>query len=454
MITGFLSKFYGVSREEFKKFAFLGAIFAFTIGIYWMLRPLKDSIFCQTACGLNIPLAKWVSLFIVVPLAMGYSIIVDRYPRHKIFYVLCTIYASLALMFAYFFAHPIYGLSTENIETIIIKGKPYYSHVNSFGRILGWAFYTFVESYGSLMVVLFWGFAADTTKPESAKRGFGIVAMGAQFGGIFGPLAVMMFAQSLGEAVLTSWAAFAIALMGLMIYGFVKTTPKDQLEGYKAKDDGKVKAKTGFMEGLKLLLSQPYLLSIFGIISIFEIINTIFDYKLKMLSQGAHTGRMLSSFLGEIGVWVNLVGFICLVLGINNIGRKLGVRKSLLILPSLVAVAVFVIYFNSSLWVVFAVNVAVKALNYAFNQPIKEQLYIPTTKDTKYKAKAWTEMFGSRSSKAAGSGINLLLRFITEETFLLVSSVAALGLIGLWVVAAMYVGRKHKEAIDNDTVVC
>lgn len=456
MITTFFSKFYGVNREEVKKFVFLGAIFAFTIGIYWMLRPLKDSLFCTISCATNIPIAKWLSLFVVVPLAMGYSFVVDRYPRHRIFYALCTVYGLLALVFAYFFAHPVYGLDSANIQRIVENGKTLSSHVQLFTRMLGWAWYVYIESFGSLMVVLFWGFAADTTKPESAKRGFGIVAMGAQFGGICGPLAATMYVQKVGEAVLTFWAGIATFLMAVMIFIFMKTTPKDQLDGYKAKDDGKVKAKTGFMEGFKLLVSQPYLLGIFGIISIFEVVNTIFDFKLKMLAQSVYSGRDLSEFLLNFGVWVNLVGFVCLVLGINNIGRKLGVRKSLLILPALVAVAVFVIYFNSSLWVVWGVNVAVKALNYAFNQPVKEQLYIPTSKDTKYKAKAWTEMFGSRGSKAAGSGINFLagLPAVTPELFLLVSSIASLGLIGLWIVAAMYVGRKHKEALDTDSLVC
>lgn len=454
MIASFLSRFYGVNRDELRKFLFLGAIFAFTIGIYWMLRPLKDSIFMTISSATNIPIAKWVSLFVVIPLAMGYSIIVDRYPRHRIFYVLCGIYGVLALFFAYFFTHDVYGLHADNIIRFIEKGKNLSIHKEYLSQMIGWMWYVYVESFGSLMVVLFWGFAADTTKPESAKRGFGLVAMGAQFGGILGPWIAENYVESVGEGFLAACASLAIVLMGCMIFVFMKTTPKDQLEGYKAKDDGKVKEKTGFMEGFKLLISQPYLLGIFGIISIFEIVNTIFDYKLKMLAQSVYSGRELSGFLLNFGKWVNIIGFVCLVVGINNIGRKLGVRKSLLMLPIFVALAVFVIYFNSSLWVVWAVNAAVKALNYAFNQPVKEQLYIPTSKDTKYKAKAWTEMFGSRGSKAAGSCVNMLLRFMTEEAFLLVSSVASLGLIGLWVVAAMYVGRKHKEAIDSDTVVC
>lgn len=454
MITGFLSRFYGVTREELKKFVFLGAIFAFTIGIYWMLRPLKDSLFCTICSATKIPWAKWVSLCVVVPLAMGYSAIVDRYPRHRIFYALCTIYGSLALLFAYFFAHPIYGLDSANILNFVEKGKSLTIHKQFLSQILGWAWYVYVESFGSLMVVLFWGFAADTTTPESAKRGFPIVSMGAQIGGICGPLAVTTYVALLGEAKLTFVAAIATFLMGLMIYAFMKFTPKDQLEGYKAKDDGKVKAKTGFMEGFKLLISQPYLLGIFAIISIFEVVNTIFDFKLKMIASSIYKGRALSEYLSNFGMWVNIIGLACLVLGIGKIGRKLGVRKSLLMLPSLVALGVFFVYFNSSLWVIWAVNAAVKALNYAFNQPIKEQLYIPTSKDTKYKAKAWTEMFGSRGSKAAGSGINVFADMLSANTFLLISSVASLGLIGLWVVAALYVGRKHKEAIDTDSVVC
>lgn len=454
MITGFLSRYYGLNKDELKKFLFLGLIFAFTIGIYWMLRPLKDSLFITLCCKTKIPYAKWVSLFVVIPLSMVYSAIVDRYPRHRIFYVLCTIYGLLAFVFAYIFAHPVYGLDPANINNFIENGKQLSIHTQLLSRIAGWAWYVYVESFGSLMVVLFWGFAADTTKPETAKRGFGLVAMGAQIGGIFGPWAVTNYVVRVGEAVLTFCAAIAIFLMGVMIFTFMKTTPKDQLEGYKAKDDGKAKAKTGFMEGAKLLISQPYLLGIFAIISIFEVINTIFDFKLKMLAGEFYKGTALSEYLSHFGMWVNIIGLICLVLGISNIGRKLGVRKSLLMLPSLVCVAVFVIYFNSSLWIIWLVNAAVKALNYAFNQPVKEQLYIPTSKDTKYKAKAWTEMFGSRGSKAAGSSINVWADSMTPESFLLISSIASLGLIAVWVWAAMYVGTKHKQAIDNDSVVC
>ena len=45
----------------------------------------------------------------------------------------------------------------------------------------------FVESFGSLIVALFWAFATDITSPESGKKGFSLVVMIGQIGGILGP---------------------------------------------------------------------------------------------------------------------------------------------------------------------------------------------------------------------------------------------------------------------------
>ena len=63
-----------------------------------------------------------------------------------------------------------------------------------------------------------------------------------------------------------------------------------------------------------------------------------------------------------------------------------------------------------------------KGLNYALNQPSKEQLYIPTTPETKYKVKAFMEMFGSRGSKAVGLRYQCVKQFVTSETFILFST--------------------------------
>ena len=458
MFINYLSKFYGVNYLDLKKFLFLGSIFAFTIGIYWMLSPLRDSIFCTMCSVLNIPVVKWLSLIVSVPIAMAYSMIVDRYPRHQVFYILCTIYTCLALIFAYFLAHQTYGIDQNNIVKTIVDGQVITCHTQVISRLLAWALYLYVESFGALMVILFWGFAADTTKPETASSGFSFIAMGAQIGGIVGPLMIALFVKSAGEAVLMLLVAIAIICLAGLIYLFMLNVPAEQLEGYQAKEYQAKKTKgsevkTGFMHGLMLLLREPYLLGIFLIIAICEVISTVLDYKLRLVAQSIYIGRELTHCFSSFGMWVNIIGFLCLVLGVNKIGLRLGVKGSLLILPVLAGLAVFLVYFNNSLNVLWVVNVALRAFNYAFNQPVKEQLYIPTSKDTKYKAKAWIEMFGSRGAKAFGSSINFILKFFSQQTFLLISMVSSLGLVAIWMWAAVYVGRKYQIAVDSKKTV-
>jgi ATP:ADP antiporter, AAA family len=443
------------TKEELKKFALLAIIFGFTIGVYWLLRPLKDAVFMKTVHADNIPYAKWISLLIIVPLGMLYSKLIDMFPRHHVFYALSGIYATLALMFGFFFTHETLGLT--NLVTTIVNNEVHSEHALFWGRIIGWAWYVFVESFGSIMVVLFWAFAADTTDPDSAKRGFPIVAFGAQVGGILGPLLATIYGEKLGAGVLTIVAAAGIISIAFMIWYFMSVIPASQLTGYQAKDQGKSsdKQKTGFMEGLRLMLEQPYLLGIFAVISLYEIINTILDYHFKYMAGQQHADpNALLSYLGSFGVYTNGVAFICILLGINNIGRILGLRTALIVLPILMTGIIGFLYMNPTLSVAFWILVFGKALNYALNQPTKEQLYVPTSKDAKYKAKAFIEMFGSRGSKAFGSGINMFKQHLGAETFILFSTGASLGLILVWIYTAVYLGNTHKKAVSENKVVC
>jgi len=458
-MTEMAIKLYGrFTKEELKKFGMLAFIFFFTIGVYWFLRSTKDSIFCAMTGVSNIPVAKILSLVIIFPLVMLYSKLVDQFPRQKVFYALCAIYGVIAVFFAYFLMHSDYGIA--NVGSVLLaSGKSETCHNLHFGRALGWAWYVFVESFGSLIVALFWSFAADTTTPESAKKGYGLIALGGQLGGIFGPWIVINYVEKLGNAVLPIIAAVGIFLIALSIKIFISIIPQDELTGYQAKDETKEqkkheKGKTGFFEGLKLLVSEPYLLCIFLAISLYEIIVTIFDFQLKSLASSSIGGDALTAYFANFGFYTNLMAFACLILGINSIGRKLGLTVALVLLPVLIAVAVGALWISPTLSVAFWIMVFSKGINYALYQPSKEQLYIPTTKDTKYKAKAWTEMFGSRSSKAGGSLVNLLNKFMQPSMFIVVSSILSFGLIGVWIVCALYLGKTHKKAVSENKVVC
>ena len=457
-LNRFFKAWFGdFTKEELKKFVFLGIIFAFVIGIYWTLRPMKDSIFGSLvhnpadvlANSKNkmayVPWAKILSLIILFPLVIGYSSLVERFKRHHLFYIMGGIYFLLSLAFgAFFYWHPTIGL--ENTV-----GSPY--------RIIGWLWYVFVESYGSLIVTLFWAFATDTCTPQEAAKGFGLTVMIGQLGSIFGP----MFLTPLGEKYFgnsgpTVLICAALILIMLLAVGlFVAYTPKSQLTGFHAKNEEKVEGEQepGFFEGLQLILKQPYLLGIFGVIAIYEIVGTIFDYAFKGSGAGAHQAEAaLTKFFGEYAVAVNVLSFLFLLFGVNNIQRYLGARFSLALVPILIAIATVVFLTYDSPYVLFFLMVAVKAISYAINSPVMKQLYVPTTKDVKYKSQAWIETFGSRSAKASGSLVNIIKTNLGNRYFLMVMAPVLMSLLTIWFFIARFLGKTYQTAVDQKKVVC
>jgi len=436
------------SVAELRKFGFLAAVFFLIIAVYWGMRPLKDGLF-NAIVGMDWqPVAKWLSLVLITPLVILYSKLIDKYPRDKVFYVLLGMYAIATLLFMGVFMHPTIGLANKAASST---------------RIIGWMWYVFVESFGSLIVALFWAFSSDITKPAAAKRGFPIIYLFGQAGNILGPWALRAKRFGFGtSAPVVGIISVLIVLIMFLFWVFNKVTPKSQMEGYQAAevaDEKKVqehKEEPGFLDGLKLLFSHGYLLGIVCIIMFFELVVTILDFFFKVTAAAHFAGNEtgLSAYLADYGVWTGIVSTLCVLLGTSAIQRKLGMTFSLLLLPILVGVAVITLRISPVLGIAFWIMVLAKAANYALNQPTIKQLYIPTTKDTKYKAQAWIEMFGSRGSKALGSAINFSKKFVGINLFLLVSSTISLGLVGVWLFIAVYVARVFNKAVKENKVVC
>jgi len=452
------------SKAEIRKFATLAFTFFCIIGIYWAMRPIKDSVFGVMVGMENQPLAKIFSVCIMLPLVMLYTRLIDKYKRDNVFYILVIAYGIIALIFMGLFLHPYYGLENTAMS-------PY--------RLIGWFWYVYVESFGSLMVALFWVIVTDVTLPESAKRGFPLIYMFGQLGNIVGPL--VLRAKRLGfenSAPIVGICAFIMFFTGIILWVFMRVTPQEQLMGYKALRHpstgsgsaqdravfGKAKKKSvGFFEGLKMIWNHGYLLGILFIISVYEIVVTIFDFHFKVMAKAAFPQEAANAaYLAEYGVYTGIVASLCVLFGINNIQRKLGMFASLFMMPFLVAIAIFIFRFFTALPVVFWIMVFAKAVNYALNQPTIKQLYIPTTKGVRYKSQGWIEMFGARFAKTTGSLINLTLKIFTNKYgalmgvnfFLTISSSISFGLVILWLFVAFYLANKHKQAIENKEVVC
>ena len=448
----FLKYWFGdFTREELKKYLFLGVIFSLIIGTYWTLRPMKDSFFGSLVVGYGgkegreifLAMAKVVSLLMLVPIVTIYGKLVERFKKDVFFYMLTGLYAVLMIAWALFFMSPTLGLA--NTEA-------------SIWRISGWLWYVFVESFGSLVIALFWAIVIDISTSESAKRGFSLIVMIGQLGGIILPKYLSMLPRlfNVSPAIVVGICGVITTIFLGLFWLFIKQTPKELFVGYSAKKEQfEHKEEPGLMEGLSLLLTHKYLLGIFGILSFFEFIATIIDFNFKSLvfQQFADVASA-TEYLGVYGSSVNLVAFLCLLFGINNIQRWLGLTVALGLVPVIVGIAVAAFYLFPQLNVLFVLIVGAKAINYALNGPAIKQLYIPTSEDVKFKSQAWIETFGSRLAKASSSFVNLTKGTLGFQLYLAMTVSASLGLSVVWFFIAIYLARRCSRAIEHNEVIC
>ncbi|MFH0898313.1 MAG: Npt1/Npt2 family nucleotide transporter [bacterium] len=426
--------------DELKKFALLALGFFFLIGSYWPLKTLKDSIFANIVGPQHLPTAKLLSLLLFFPLVMLYSKLIDLFSKENMIYSLILFYGVIGLCFVFFFYHPTIGLQNTQCG----------SH-----RLIGWLFFLYVESYISLMVSLYWSFINDVTTPESAKSGYGLIIFGTQLGGFLFTL--------LGNRLSADTTAYAqtaplIALISILSFFLIAITTfilqhvvnSEHLQSYEEKhnlQNDEIAPAVGFLDGLKVLVTHPYVAGIFGLIFFHEFTSTIMSYQMIKIAKATYVDAgIFNKFMFDYALSVQGIACLFGLLGTSFFQRKFGIKFCIVAYPLLLGGFILAHIVNPSINSIFYVMLIAKAINYAFNQPAKEVLYIPTSKNIKFKSKAWIDMFGLRFAKGVGSIINKIPA--TNIPFLIV-----LGIIGLWTGLSGSLGNYFNKTISDRKLI-
>jgi len=92
------------------------------------------------------------------------------------------------------------------------------------------------------------------------------------------------------------------------------------------------------------------------------------------------------------------------------------------------------------------------SLNYSINQSAKEALYTPTDQDTKYKAKAFIDMFVQRFAKVLAVVLNLVVAAWVGLQHVRWLSIACLVILVFWILVVRYAGREFEEKANAEEV--
>jgi len=454
MITGLVRFFYpDIKKEEVKKFGILAVTLFFILGTYWVLRLLKD-VFVYTLAfpaefwplGKGISMIKYLKPASVVGVFLAsfiYTKLIDKFKSHELFYIIISFYvAFFSCITAIIFIMNTWGVHAVGKYPLAIAGC---------------AGYLLTESYGSLVVALFWSFTVSKSTSDQAKRCFPFVITIAQIGTIIGSSLVYI---SFSNEFLFGLSLLSLVGVIVSIRYFVNNITDDAEAAAPTKNK-----KPDMLAGIKLILTQPYLMGVFVVSTFYEVAKTIVDFQMK--SQATLVpGVDFKAFVGKFGMAVNFVTFVMALLGTSKLIKRFGLRFCLLLSPivsGLALVGLYAYYQTSPspynlLQVTFVVMVILTAISYAVNNPTKEMMYIPTSKDAKFKAKGLIDILGGRGAKATGASIGGSLVVLGDPALTIaalmgVGTLISVGFVAAWIVAATFVGLKNSQLIKDGTII-
>lgn len=449
-------------KHERFKFLLLTLVFALVIGSYTIAKELKDSIFVSIVGKDYLPTAKFLVIFLLIPAALAYSRLVDVFRRYQLLAFYSMLYGIILTVFTVFLGHSTIGL---------------YNPDPSSSRIFGWLFYIVLEGYAPFVVSVFWAFLNSISSPEEAKNTYPMMVAGSKLGGI----ATALFAwYLLGNAhfvtrfgnfnhdvvahqILMALVSVMLLCIPILLLVLMKYVPGKYLHGYEAvyrlekeqqKDEKDV--KTSMLSGIRLLMESPYVLGIFGLVFFYETLNVLLNFqRIGMLKEASVSiaGFTAAMFWQRIQMhfWTMVISF----LGVQFLFKKLEVRYCLLLVPiSVLSLLVFFVLTYSAESILY-VFIGLGAINHSLSYPLRETLYIPATKDMKFKAKAWIDTFGTKFSKGFGSLFaNITSRVsVISGWFMVIYGAFFGGLMIMWFITSWLLGKTYDKAIKENKII-
>jgi AAA family ATP:ADP antiporter len=167
------------------------------------------------------------------------------------------------------------------------------------------------------------------------------------------------------------------------------------------------------------------------------------------LSESEYIGQFYSEFLFVVSLAALVLQFFV----VSRIIKYVGVRAGVMVLPVLAFVGYAVLAFVPVLALVRLVKIAENATDYSIQNTVRNVLFLPTSRDEKYKAKQAIDSFFWR----AGDVLSAALVFVGISVLGFGTAGFAranLVLTGIWLLLAFAVGREYtrrSRALESES---
>lgn len=370
-------KLFDIRREEWPAFLWAFCYFFFLLCGYYVLRPVRDEMGIQGGLK-NIPwlwTGTFVGMLIVTPI---FGWIASRWPRRTF---LPAVYLFFIVNLLLFYAALAKGDIGVPILEIGAKGQWFHIELS-----IASIFFIWISVFNYFVVSVFWSFMTDVFDNVAAKRLFGAIAAGGSIGAMTGPLITATLVKGLGVANLLLVSAACMGFALVCVVGLGRWAKRRSDDRGATADE--VAMGGGILDGLKLAVASPYLLSICGYVFLLQGLGTFFYLEqVRVMAETIPSSAERTQLFAELDLAVNSITLFTQVFVTSALLRKLGVIFCLSLLPVLAIFTLGVTGIMPTIAVISVATVIRRACEFAVGKPAREILFTVVSRQERYKAK-------------------------------------------------------------------
>jgi AAA family ATP:ADP antiporter len=371
---------------------------------YYIIKPVREALILPLASGPEIKIYLSAAIALALVFAVpAYARFVDRLPRLRLVVGVTLFFAShLVLFFAA-------------------------SQYEPFRRNLGPVFFVWVGVFNMMVVAQLWSFANDLFDSEQGKRLFPLVALGATLGAAFGSKIAGWLVEPLGVYVLLLVGASVLAVCAVL---FVVSERLSVALRRRGPGPAPAAANASILPreppneprrgAFGLVVGNRYLLAIALFSLVFSWANTNGEYMLGKLVRAAADEAVLRGALAPEGVKAFIghafadfylaVNLLCVALQafvVSRIVRYGATGPALFVLPFITLASGLAVFAVPVLAVLQVGKTLENGTDYSLNNTVRQMLWLPTSREMKYKAKQAVDTFFVRLGDVSSAGLVL-----------------------------------------------
>jgi AAA family ATP:ADP antiporter len=274
---------------------------------------------------------------------------------------------------------------------------------------IGVAFFVWVGIFNISLVAQFWSFANDIYLKEAGDRLFPVIMIGMTAGAPLGSfVAARLFRAGLApQVILQVSAILLLATVGIYLLITRRT---------KAVARPHAHAPLAASSGFGLVMRSRYLRLIAALVVLLNVVNTTGEYIVARLLT-AHVAELaaitpnfdkqafIGAFSGDYQFWVNIAALMLQAFVTSRLIKFRGLQGVLLALPLIAFGGYSLIAAGVGFGVVRWIKTAENATDYSLMNTARQLLWLPTSREEKYKAKQAIDTFFVRAGDVLSAAV-------------------------------------------------